>query len=301
MSNFIVKRIFNSTLVIFFVSSSGFLALSLLPGTPKEAKFGEKAHYFDKDRVSPLSKYWKFICSFSKEGLGRSSVTERKVVDEIMDALPYSLRLALFSTLLSLLISLPLGLFCVFKGESIIDNFIFISSILFSSLPAISLGPLLVVVFSICLGFLPVSGSENFKSLLLPSLTLSIPFSAYLVRMLRKSLKEELKKGYIFSLRARGVSDGRIIISHVLRNSIFPILTVVNLRLGSLITGAILTETLFSWPGVGRLLVRSISGRDYNLAFGIIILSSLTYILLNLIADITYAILDPRVRYAYKE
>ncbi len=233
--------------------------------------------------------------------MGRSSVTGRKVVDEIIDVLPYSLRLALFSIFLSLLISLPLGLFCAFKEKKIIDNLILISSILFSSLPVISLGPLLVAVFSICLGLFPVSGSEDFRSLLLPSFTLSIPFSAYLVRILRKSLKEELKKVYIFSLRARGISEGRIIISHVLRNSIFPLLTVVNLRLGSLITGAILTETLFSWPGVGRLLVRSISGRDYNLTFGIITLSSLTYIFLNLIADITYAILDPRVRYACKE
>lgn len=301
MSDFIVKRILNSTLVIFLVSSSGFLALSLLPGTPEEAKFGERAYYFDQDKASPFSKYWKFICSFSREGLGRSSVTGRKVVDEITDALPYSLRLAIFSILLSLLISLPLGLFCVLKGDNIIDNLILIFSVIFSSLPVISLGPLLVVIFSICLGFFHVSGSEDFKSLILPSLTLSIPFSAYLVRILRKSLKEELKKGYIFSLRVRGVSERRIIISHVLRNSIFPLLTVVNLRLGSLITGAILTETLFSWPGLGRLLVRSISGRDYNLTFGIIILSSLTYIILNLISDITYAILDPRVRYAFKE
>jgi len=301
MSDFIVKRILNSILVIFLVSSSGFLALSFLPGTAKEAKFGERVHSFENDRASPFLKYWKFICGFYKDGLGESSVTGRKVVDEIKDAIPYSLRLALFSVLISLLISLPVGLLCVFKKDNIIDNFILISSVLFSSLPVISLGPLLVFVFSICLGFFPVSGSEGFKSLILPSLTLSFPFSAYLVRILRKSLKEELKKGYIFSLRARGISDSRIVMSHVLRNSIFPLLTVVNLRLGSLITGAILTETLFSLPGVGRLLVRSISGRDYNLTFGIIIFSSLTYIFLNLITDIAYAILDPRVRYAYKE
>ncbi len=301
MSKFVIKRLLNSLFVIFLVSSSGFLILSLLPGTPQEAKFGERVYYLEKDEASPFSKYWKFICNFSKEGLGRSFVTGRKVLDEVMDALPYSLLLATFSIFLSLLISFPAGVSGAFKQKSFIDTLILFFSILFNSLPVISLGPLLVVILSIWIGVLPVSGAESFKSLILPSLTLAIPFSAYLVRILRKSLEDELKRGYILSLRARGISHRRIVLFHALRNSLFPFLTVVNLRLGSLLTGAILTETLFSWPGVGRLLVKSVSGRDYNLTVGIILLSSLVYIFLNLLTDITYALFDPRVRYAYKE
>lgn len=301
MSNFIAKRIINSIFVIFLVSSSGFLILALLPGTPQEAKFGERGNYLNKDKTSPLSKYWNFICNFPKEGLGKSLVTGRNITNEIMDALPYSLLLSTFSIFLSFSISFPIGVLCALKEESTVDTSVLILSVLFNSFPVISLGPFLVVIFSVWAGFFPVSGSEGFKSLVLPSLTLSITFSAYLIRIIRKSLIEELKESYIFSLRARGISSWRIIIFHAFRNSIFPIFTVITLRWGSLISGAILTETLFSWPGMGRLLVRSVNGRDYTLTFGILILSSLFYIILNLITDISYAIFDPRVRYAYKK
>jgi len=295
------KRIINSLFTVFAVSFTGILILSLLPGTPEEAKIGERAHPFQGESPSFISKYWNFLRNFPERALGNSLVSGRRVIDEVLDAFPYSFLLALFSVLLSLAISIPIGIFTALNKEKTVDSLILAISVFFNSLPVISLGPLLAVIFSVRLGILPVSGMDGFKSIILPSLTLSIPFSAYLIRIIRKSLLEELKKGYILSIRARGVRNIRIVIFHALRNSIFSIITVVNLRIGNLITGAILTESMFSFPGVGRLLVRSVAGRDYNLAFGIMILSSLIYVFLTLITDISYAILDPRIRYACKE
>ncbi len=292
-----LRRIFNSILVIFLVSSSCFFILSLLPGTPEEAKIGERAFKIEKYK-NPLKRFLNYVGDIPQNGLGRSLVTGRKVINEILEALPYSIFLASFSILLSLTFSFPICIFSILKENKFLDFIIVVFSIFFNSLPVISLGPFLIFVFSVWMGFFSVSGFEGFKSLILPSLTLSIPFTGYLVRIIRKALLEELKRGYIFSLRARGIPFKRIVLFHVLRNSIFPLLTILSLRLGGLITGAILTESLFSIPGMGNLLVRSIAGRDYNLIFGIILFSSFTYVFLNLLTDIAYAFFDPRVRYA---
>lgn len=297
MGKFVIKRILNSLILILFVSFLGFLAISLLPGTPEEAKLGEKAYYQKEDKPNPFLSFWNFLCKFPMEGFGVSLTTGRKVIDEIVEALPYSIYLSLSSIFLSIIISIPIGAFCALHRGKLIDTTAIIISVLLNSFPIISLGPFLIFIFSVYFGVLPVSGSENFSSLILPSLTLSIPFSAFLVRIIRKSLIEEIRKGYILSLKARGIPFSRIIFYHALRNSLFPFFTAITLRLGNLISGAILTESLFSWPGIGRLLFRSVSGRDYNLAFGIILLSSLSYVLLNLVTDIFYFILDPRVRY----
>lgn len=301
MISFVIKRLLNSIVTVVLVSSCGFIVLSLLPGSPEEAKLAERAYYKEENKINPLLRFSNFVARLPEDGLGYSLATGRKVVDEMAEALPYSIYLALFSIFLSLIVSIPAGIFSVIHKGNIADTFTFLISVFLNSFPVISLGPFLVLVFSVYSGILPVSGSDNFRSLILPSLTLSIPFSAYLIRIIRKGLIEELEKGYIFSLRARGIPSYRIIFYHAFRNSFFPFFTAVTMRLGALITGAILTESLFSWPGIGRLLVRSVSGRDYNLAFSIILLSSLTYVLLTLITDIIYAILDPRVRYSGHE
>ncbi len=301
MFKFVAKRFLNSLILSFVVASLGLFCLALLPGDPLEARFGEKAYSLEIKRESPLSRYINFIGKFIKEGPGSSLITGRKIVDEILDALPYSILLAIFSVSISLIFSFPLGVLSALKERSIFESLVLFLSVIFNSFPVISLGPLLIIIFSLWLKIFPVSGAEGFKHLFLPSLTLSLPFSAYLTRIIRKTLTEELKQGYIFSLRARGIRESFILLNHAIRNSLFPIITTLNLRLGSIITGAILTETLFSWPGMGRLLVRSVNGRDYGLTFGIIIVISFTYIFLTLVTDISYALLDPRVASEYEK
>ncbi|MGQ9619246.1 MAG: ABC transporter permease [Candidatus Aminicenantia bacterium] len=296
-----MRRIINSLVIIILVSSLGFFALFLLPGDPLEAKFGERIVHLKREKDSPFERYVKLLINFFKNGPGESLATGRKITEEIEEAIPYSILLTFSSVALSIAIAIPLGILSALKRKSIFDHILIVITVFFNSFPVISLGLFLIIVFSLWINFLPISGAEGVKSLFLPCFTLTLPFSAYLIRIIRKSLLLELKEGYILSLKARGIKERRILLNHCFRNSLFSLITAVNLRIGSLLSGAILTETLFAWPGIGRLLVRSISGRDYNLTFWIIIFISSSYVLLNLLTDIFYALLDPRVRLKYAQ
>src|SRR3990170_95619 len=197
----------------------------------------------------------------------------------------------------AILIALPLGvLAAVFKGTAI-DFSAMAVALAGISMPNFWLGPLLAIFFSVKLGWLPVSGTGDGPPLVLPAATLGPALAAILARMTRASLLEELRELYVLAARARGASRTRSVLRHAMRNSLIPIVTIIGLQFGAVLTGAVITETIFAWPGVGRLLIQSISFRDYPLIQGCILLIAITYVTVNLLTDLAYGVLDPRIRY----
>jgi peptide/nickel transport system permease protein len=198
---------------------------------------------------------------------------------------------------LAVLFAIPLGIVAAVRAGTGGDHAATTLALLGISIPNFWLGPLLAIVFSVMLGWLPVSGRRTWAHLVLPAITLGAPLAAVLARMTRASLLEELRELYVLAARARGVSRVRAVLKHAFRNSLIPIVTVLGLQFGAVLTGAMITETIFAWPGVGRLLIQSISFRDYPLVQGCILLIAITYVAMNLLSDLVYGFLDPRIRY----
>jgi ABC-type dipeptide/oligopeptide/nickel transport system permease component len=199
--------------------------------------------------------------------------------------------------LVAIAVALPLGIVAAVKRGTFADHAAMTVALGGISIPNFWLGPMLAIVFAVNLGWLPVSGRGGWESLVLPAISLGAALAAILARMTRASLLEELRELYVRAARARGVSRTRAILRHALRNSLIPLVTILGLQFGAVLTGAVITETIFAWPGVGRLLIQSIGFRDYPLVQGCILLIAITYVTVNLITDLVYGALDPRIRY----
>jgi ABC-type dipeptide/oligopeptide/nickel transport system permease component len=197
----------------------------------------------------------------------------------------------------AIVLAIPLGVIAAVKAGSAVDHLATTVALIGISVPGFWLGPLLAILFAVELGWLPVSGRGTLAHLVLPAITLGAPLAAVLARMTRASVVEELRELYVLAARARGASRMRAVMRHAFRNSLIPIVTVLGLQFGAVLTGAVITETIFSWPGVGRLLIQSISFRDYPLVQGCILLIAVTYVAVNLLTDLVYGFLDPRIRY----
>jgi ABC-type dipeptide/oligopeptide/nickel transport system permease component len=216
---------------------------------------------------------------------------------QIAQRLPNTARLAFASMAVAMIVALPLGILgAVFRGRAI-DRAAMTVSLAGISMPNFWLGPLLAILFAVRLGWLPVSGSGSWPNLVLPAATLGAALAAILARMTRASLIDELRELYVLAARARGVSGLRAILAHALRNSLIPVTTIIGLQFGAVLTGSIITETIFAWPGVGRLLIQAITFRDYPLVQGCILLIAVSYVAVNLLVDLLYGWLDPRIRY----
>jgi peptide/nickel transport system permease protein len=215
----------------------------------------------------------------------------------IREHYPATLELTLAAMLISLLIALPAGILSGIRQYSVWDHSTMFLALLGVSMPNFWLGPLLIWVFSIQLGWFPVSGKGGLAHLLLPALTLGASMAAIVARMTRSSVLEVLREDYVMTARAKGLSEARIILKHVLRNALLPVLTVVGLQFGALLAGSIITETIFSWPGLGTLMVKAIQTRDYPVVQGCVLVISLSYVLVNLLTDLLYGVIDPRIRY----
>jgi len=200
--------------------------------------------------------------------------------------------------LVAVLVALPLGSIAALRKDSIYDNGAMVFSLLGVSIPNFWMGPLLILLFSLTLGWLPVSGRDGLASLVLPALTLGTALAAILARMVRSTLLEVLGEDYIRTARAKGLRESAVVVHHALRNASLPIITVLGLQLGTLLGGAVITEIIFAWPGVGQLTIESIQRRDYPVVQACILLISLSYVLVNTLTDFVYAWLDPRVRYS---
>ncbi len=292
--------------VIFGVLLLTFLLVHLVPGDPVEVMLGESASLADRDALredlglnqSLPSQFSSYLGKLAHLDLGHSIHTKQPIIELIKTRYPATLKLALLSLLIGLSIGIPLGVFAALKAGYWQDIVVTIISVRFSAMPAFWLGPILMLVFAVWLGWLPVSGMDSRSSIILPAVTLGFGLSAILTRMTRTSLLEVLNDDYIRTARAKGLSERTVIIRHALRAALLPIITIVGLQMGSLLAGTVITETIFSWDGIGRLLVESIEKRDYPVTQACVLVIALSYVLVNLLTDVLYRFADPRVRIA---
>ena len=228
--------------------------------------------------------------------LGKSFRTGQPVTQMMAERVPATAELALAAMTVAILLALPLGIIAAVRKNTFVDHAAMTFSLAGICIPNFWLGPLLAIVFAVELGWLPVSGRGTAAHLVLPAVSLGLALSAILARMTRASLLEELGELYVRAARARGVSPSTAVLGHALRNSLIPLVTIVALQFGAVLTGAVITETIFAWPGIGRLLIQSIGFRDYPMVQGCILLIAVTYVSVNLLTDVLYGVLDPRIR-----
>jgi peptide/nickel transport system permease protein len=306
MLSFLLTRLFSTLTVILGVVTLVFLLIHLVPGDPVQAMLGETATPTDLEALrealgldQPLwTQWWLYITNLLQGELGNSLYSKEPILDILLERFPATLELAIAGLLVAVLLALPLGSIAALRKDSIYDNSAMMFSLLGVSIPNFWLGPMLILLFSLVLGWLPVSGREGPLSLILPAITLGTALAAILARMVRSTLLEVLNEDYIRTARAKGLSESAVVIHHALRNASLPIITVLGLQLGTLLGGAVITEIIFAWPGIGQLTIESIERRDYPLVQACILLISLSYVLVNTMTDLLYAWLDPRVRYS---
>ncbi|NMO20242.1 ABC transporter permease [Pyxidicoccus fallax] len=281
------------------------LFLRLVPGDPVDVMLGEQATEVDRAalrRAVGLDLPWyEELGVFTRQlvtGELRTSLPpfQRKVLPAIGAALPYTLALTVASMLVALALALPLGVAAAARRGTVVDAAAMSASVAGVALPRFWLGPMLIIVFSLKLDWLPVSGAESWRHGVLPSLTLGLALAAFLARMTRASMLESLREDYVTVARAKGLSPRAVLWKHAFRNALLPLLTVLGLEFGTLLGGAIVTEKVFSWPGMGTLLLTAIEKRDYNTVRATVLVFTFCYVVVNTLTDAAYALADPRVR-----
>ncbi|MBK5970656.1 MULTISPECIES: nickel ABC transporter permease [Thiorhodovibrio] len=303
MAGPLLGRLGAALVVMLGVCTLVFLLLHLVPGDPVEAMLGESARPADQAALRtrlgldrPLAvQYRDYLSGLLRLDLGESFTDQRPVTAMIAERFPATLQLTLAALTLAVIIALPLGVLAARHQGRPLDSAAMGFSVLGMAVPNFWLGPMLILVFSLWLGWTPVSGREGWNSLILPALTLGTGLAALLARMVRASLLEVLSEDYIRTARAKGLSESAVLWHHALRNAALPILTLLGLQLGGLLGGAVITETVFSWPGIGSLLVDAIKARDYPVAQGCVLLISLIYVGVNTLTDLVYLWVDPRI------
>jgi ABC-type dipeptide/oligopeptide/nickel transport system permease component len=305
MIRFLLRRLLLTIPVLIGVATLVFTLIHLIPGDPVQVMLGDSAAPDDvaalRQRLGLdrplLAQYGSFMKGVATGDLGTSLRTNQKVAAAIAERMPATFELALAAMLVALLIAIPLGIVAAIRAGTSVDHLSTTLALVGISMPTFWLGPLLAIVFAVSLEWLPVSGRGSVAHLILPAITLGAPLAAFLTKLTRTSVLEELGEPYVLAARARGVSRAGTVIRHAFRNSLIPIVTVLGLQFGALLTGTVITETIFAWPGVGRFLIQSISARDYPSLQGCILLIAVTYVSMNLLVDLAYGLLDPRIRY----
>ena len=304
MRRYLFRRLLLLVPVLWGVATLVFAVTNILPGDPVDLMLGETARPAQREVLRkalgldrPLRvRYASYLAGLLRGDLGTSIHQKRPVAQLLAEPILASAELTFTSLAIALAIALPLGVLAARRAGSAVDLAAGGLAVLGASIPVFWLGPLLIILFSIDLGWLPVSGRSGPLSLILPSLTLGTALSVILMRMTRSSLLDVLPQDYLATARAKGLSERRVLWIHALSNAGLPLITILSLQLGALLSGAIITETVFAWPGVGRLTIQAIAARDYPLVQGCVLFISFVYVAGNLIADIAYAWLDPRVR-----
>ena len=304
MIGFLLSRLFSALVVMLGVAVLVFSLLHFIPGDPVEVMLGESAQAADREALRhalgldlPLhQQLWLQLKGLLRFDLGVSLLTQTPVLDLLRERLPATLQLTLAALLVAVLVALPLGVMAALRRGSGWDRGAMGFAMLGVSVPSFWMGPVLILVFSLWLGLFPVSGREGWLSLVLPALTLGTGMAAILSRMTRSTLLEVMSEDYIRTARAKGLHPVQVVVRHGLRNALLPIITILGLQLGALLGGAVIIETVFSWPGIGLLTVESIQRRDYPVVQGCVLLISLAYVLVNMLTDVLYAVIDPRVR-----
>jgi peptide/nickel transport system permease protein len=304
MPAYLISRLFMAVWVIFGVTTLVFFLIHWVPGDPVEVMLGESASAADRELLRqalgldrPVLQQWlSFLAGVLRFDLGDSLYHQQPVAELLQARYAATAELAVTALVIAVLIAVPMGILAAARQGSVWDLGAMGFSLLGVSIPNFWLGPLLVMVFSLALGWFPVSGRSGVASVVLPAITLGTSMAAVLSRMIRSSLLEVLGEDFIRTARAKGLSPYRVLIRHGLRNAWLPVLTLLGMQLGALLGGAVVTETVFNWPGVGSLLIESIQRRDYPVVQGCVLLISLTYVVVNLLTDLLYGWIDPRIR-----
>jgi ABC-type dipeptide/oligopeptide/nickel transport system permease component len=302
---YLIRRLLLTVPVLLGVATLVFSLVHFVPGDPAQAMLGDGASAQDIAELraslgldKPLiEQYVTFIRQAIGGDLGRSFRTGQPVTTMIIERMPATAELAVAAMIVAIVIAVPLGVVAAVWRGTAVDYGAMTFALAGVSIPNFGLGPLLAIVFAVELGWLPVSGRGTLAHLVLPAISLGLALAAILARMTRASLLDELNELYVRAARARGVSRAAAITSHALRNSLVPLVTILALQFGAVLTGAVITETIFAWPGIGRLLIQSIGFRDYPMVQGCILLIAVTYVTVNLITDLLYGALDPRIRF----
>jgi len=301
---YLVARVLLTIPVLLGVATLVFALIHLVPGDPAQSMLGDGAAPQDVAELRAklgldrplLTQYLSFLRGAVSGNLGQSFRTGQPVTAMIVERMPATAELALAAIVVAIALALPLGIVAaVWKGTAI-DYGAMTFALGGISVPNFWLGPLMAIVFSVELGWLPVSGRGGLASLVLPAVSLGLALAAMLSRMTRASLLDELSELYVRAARARGASRAAAIVRHALGNSLVPLVTIIALQFGAVLTGSVITETIFAWPGIGRLLIQSIGFRDYPMVQGCILLIAVTYVTVNLVTDLLYGALDPRIR-----
>jgi peptide/nickel transport system permease protein len=305
MRRYLLRRVLHAIPVAFGVVTVVFLLVHLLPGDPVEILLGESAMPAQREELRRelrldrpvIVQYGEFLAGLPRGDLGTSIRSHEPVAREIGRRFPATLLLALTSIGVAALVALPLGVLAAMRKGRPADYLSGFASMVSLSIPTFCLGPLLVLLLSVRLPLFPVGGSGTARHLVLPAFTLGTGMAALLARMVRASLLEEIGKEYVTAAAARGLTRTAAVLFHALRNALVPVVTVLGLSFGAALAGSVITETIFSWPGIGRLLVQAIDARDYPLVQGCVLVIALCTVAVNLGTDLLVARLDPRIRY----
>ena len=305
MIRYISIRLLFALPALWLILTMVFLLAHIVPGDPVAQMLGEGAraedltqlrHALGLDLPLPV-QYGRYLSGVLHGNLGESFRFQQPVLKVVAEHYPATLELAAVALLICALIGIPAGVLAAHKRGERTDHTVAVLTLFGLSIPNFALGPVLILLFSVVLGWLPVSGRGGIAHLILPAFTLGAALAAILTRMVRTSVIEELSADYVRTARAKGVSESGVLFRHALRNALIPILTILGLQFGSLLAGTIVTESIFSWPGIGRLAVQAIGARDYPLLQGCILLIAVSYVFVNLLTDLVYAVVDPRVRF----
>ena len=301
-----ITRLLGVIPVVFGVVLLTFLLVHAVPGDPVEVMLGESASSADRMQLradlgldqSIYVQFGDYLNKLAHGNLGVSIHSKKPIIDLLAERLPATAKLALLALSFAVLIGLPLGIVAALKGNQWPDKLTNLLSLSISAMPHFWMGPMLMMVFALWLGLLPVSGMESGTSIILPALTLGFGLAAILTRMTRASMLEVLHEDFIRTAKAKGLTERAVILRHALRAALLPIVTVLGLQLGSLLAGTVITETVFSWDGIGHLLVESIEKRDYPVTQACVLVVALLYVAVNLATDMIYTKIDPRVRFS---
>ena len=309
MLRYIAKRLLMLIPVILITSFLIFWAMSLTGGDPAMIVAGEGASKEEIEAVREelglndpfMVRYFNYVKGMVTGDMGKSYVTNKDVFKTFMEKLPNTLMLGGAAVLIAIVIALPLGIYTAIHQNTWKDTAGMIFALFGTSMPNFWLGLMLIIIFSLTLGWLPSGGKSGFSSLILPALTVGLGLAALITRTTRSSMLDVIRQDYMTTARAKGCSEKRVIFTHGLKNALIPIITAIGLQMSMVITGSVLAETVFSWPGIGRLVYDSIAKRDTPMVTGSIILCSVFMCLINLFVDLVYAFFDPRIKAQYSE
>ena len=305
MLQYTLRRILISIPTIIGVLIIVFSMVRLAPGDPAVLLAGEFAspevierarERFGLNRSLP-EQFARFIGGIAQGDLGRSTRTNRLVTEDLANFFPNTLELAFAAIIVALVVGVPAGVISALRPNGPLDFGVTFIALLGVSMPVFWFGLLAILFFSVQLGWFPVAGRGTLSHLVLPAITLGLSSTAIIARMTRASMLEVLNQDFVRTARAKGLVEGQVVVKHALRNAFVPVVTVIGLQFGALLAGAVITETVFTWPGIGRLLVDSIRARDYPVVQGAVLLIAVSFVLVNLIVDLIYGFVDPRIRY----